>query len=49
MKNDDEIRERAYYLWLEAGCPDDSAEEFWARAEASEGNEYLRAVEDGSF
>jgi hypothetical protein len=27
------IRERAYHLWEADGCPDDSAEEYWSRAE----------------
>lgn len=26
------IRERAFQLWQEAGCPDGRAEEFWHRA-----------------
>jgi hypothetical protein len=26
------IRERAYFLWQEAGCPDNQAEGFWQRA-----------------
>jgi Protein of unknown function (DUF2934) len=26
------IRERAYFLWLEAGCPDGRSIEFWNRA-----------------
>jgi hypothetical protein len=26
------IREHAYYLWEDAGCPEGRAEEFWARA-----------------
>jgi hypothetical protein len=28
------IREIAYYLWLEEGCPDDGAERHWSSAEA---------------
>jgi Protein of unknown function (DUF2934) len=27
-----QIRERAYYLWQEAGCPDNHADGFWQRA-----------------
>jgi hypothetical protein len=30
------IREHAFLLWQEAGCPEDRAEEFWARAEQVE-------------
>jgi transcriptional regulator with XRE-family HTH domain len=29
----EEIRERAYFLWLERGCPDGNAEEDWLEAE----------------
>jgi hypothetical protein len=30
------IRERAFALWQEAGCPEGRAEEFWFRARDSE-------------
>lgn len=30
------IREHAFLLWEEAGCPEGRAEEFWARAEQVE-------------
>lgn len=33
------VRERAFRLWQEAGCPENSAEEFWHRARAIELNE----------
>lgn len=33
------VRERAFRLWQEAGCPEDLAEEFWYRARAIELNE----------
>ncbi len=26
------VRERAYQLWQEAGCPENAADEFWHRA-----------------
>lgn len=29
---EERIRERAYFLWQEAGCPDNQADEFWHRA-----------------
>jgi len=29
---DRRIRERAYFLWREDGCPDDRADEYWERA-----------------
>ncbi len=32
---EERIRERAYILWEEAGCPDGSGEEFWFAAEAA--------------
>jgi hypothetical protein len=31
---DDSIRELAYFLWLEEGCPEDQAERHWSAAEA---------------
>src|SRR4051812_30557429 len=30
------IRERAYFLWLEAGCPEGRSVEFWNRAQMLE-------------
>jgi len=30
------IRERAFQLWQEAGCPEGRAEEFWQLAEQAE-------------
>lgn len=30
------IREHAFRLWQEAGCPEDKAEEFWLLAEQAE-------------
>ena len=33
------VRERAFRLWQQAGCPKDSAEEFWYRASVIELNE----------
>ena len=30
--SDDDIRSRAYELWVEAGRPDGRAEEFWGQA-----------------
>jgi len=30
------IREHAFLLWLEAGCPEGRAEEFWVLAEQAE-------------
>ena len=32
MRHEACIRERAYFLWQEAGCPDDQADGFWQRA-----------------
>jgi hypothetical protein len=31
---DDRIREIAYFLWLEEGCPEGRAERHWSAAEA---------------
>jgi hypothetical protein len=36
------IRERAFALWQEAGCPEGRAEEFWLRARDSELEEVER-------
>jgi hypothetical protein len=30
------VRERAFHMWQEAGCPADAAEAFWHRAHAAE-------------
>lgn len=32
------IRERAYFLWQQEGCPEDRADEHWRRAQKFEGN-----------
>ena len=32
MRLEERIRERAYFLWQEAGCPDNQADGFWRRA-----------------
>ena len=32
MRFEQRIRERAYFLWQEAGCPDNQADAFWLRA-----------------
>jgi hypothetical protein len=32
MRLEGQIRERAYFLWQEAGCPDNQADGFWHRA-----------------
>ena len=34
MDSDSRIRERAYLLWEQAGCPHGCSEAFWFRAEA---------------
>lgn len=31
--SDNDIRVRAYYLWLDAGCPEGTGEDFWLKAE----------------
>jgi hypothetical protein len=33
-KTQDEIRDRAYALWVDAGSPEGRDQEFWHRAEA---------------
>ena len=32
------IRERAYFLWQQAGCPEHQADELWRKASQFEGN-----------
>lgn len=32
VTEEDEIRERAYFRWLEEGCPDGRAEDHWHEA-----------------
>ncbi|WP_428491172.1 DUF2934 domain-containing protein [Rhodopila sp.] len=32
MRLEERIRERAYFLWQEAGCPDNQADGFWQHA-----------------
>lgn len=32
------IRERAYFLWQQEGCPENRADEHWRRAQGFEGN-----------
>ncbi len=34
------VRERAFSLWQEAGCPENAAEEFWYRAREIEMQEF---------
>ena len=33
-EHNDRVRERAYFLWLEEGCPEGQAERHWLAAEA---------------
>src|SRR3954453_13937398 len=35
------IRERAYFFWLEAGCPDGRSDEFWNRAQMLDAGPFL--------
>ena len=32
------IRERAYFLWQQAGCPENQTDEYWQQAREFEGN-----------
>ncbi len=34
------VRERAFVLWQEAGCPENTADEYWHRAREIEMREY---------
>jgi hypothetical protein len=40
------VRERAFALWQEAGCPEDSADIFWHRACEVEKREYDLSEQD---
>jgi hypothetical protein len=33
------VRERAFHMWQEAGCPENTADEYWHRARAAEMDE----------
>ncbi len=35
-RTEQHIRTHAYFLWQEAGCPDDQAEQYWHKACAAE-------------
>ncbi len=38
MAKEDEVREAAYYVWLNNGCPEGVEIDCWLEAEAQEGN-----------
>jgi hypothetical protein len=40
------VRERAFALWEEAGCPENRAEEFWHRAREIEKQDYKLSESD---
>lgn len=44
MKNDVEIREKAYQLWEQAGCPEDRSDEFWFQAVSELQSEQAKTV-----
>ncbi len=48
MDEEERVRTRAYFLWLEAGCPEGREDEFWAQAEGELAPE-LMDVADHSF
>lgn len=35
-----QVQERAYFLWLEAGCPNDNDIHFWLQAEKEIRSQY---------
>ena len=41
----DRIREMAYFLWLEEGCPEGAAERHWLAAETLVDSEPLELIE----
>jgi hypothetical protein len=49
QERDRSIRERAYHLWQEDGCPQDSADDYWHRARDQHLREraYLLWQQDG--
>jgi hypothetical protein len=46
---DQVVRERAYLLWEEAGCPEGRTEDFWHQAQNQRFSERLRAVGAGGL
>lgn len=40
------VRERAFALWQEAGCPENTADEYWHRAREIEMREYDLSEKD---
>jgi hypothetical protein len=44
---EDRVRELAYFLWLEEGCPDGEAERHWRDAEAIIESDSVRKSVEG--
>jgi len=42
------VRERAYELWQEAGCPESDGVEFWLKAEAQLVESWSNRLVDGN-
>ncbi len=40
------VRERAFQMWQAAGCPENTADEFWHRAREAEMNELNLSAQD---
>lgn len=45
---DKRVRERAYHLWEQAGCPDDRGEDFWHEALHAVASENRAALDHAS-
>jgi hypothetical protein len=43
--SEDRVRERAYQLWEQAGCPEDRSDEFWLQAVSELQSEQTKAEE----
>lgn len=46
MSNEEKVREAAYFIWLNNGCPEGVEIDCWLEAEAQEGGECCCACED---
>lgn len=46
MSNEEKVREAAYFIWLNNGCPEGVEIDCWLEAEAQEGGECCYACED---
>ncbi|MEE3504606.1 DUF2934 domain-containing protein [Acidiphilium acidophilum] len=41
---EDRVRERAYHLWEQAGCPEGRSTEFWCQAVSEVGTDEIKPI-----